>query len=260
MPDITTNLPDLTASNTAINVSITNLQALNSQLLTQITALAAVNPNDPQINLLQAQSNNILSSIATLQTQISNNNIFYQNNLNIATNLNADGITANEMITAQTELSEERLEQIKQEQINKTRSVQINQYYAKKYSAQNEIMKIIIFTCVIVLILWIIDSKQILPIPSSFFGFVIASILTISIITIFFKCYYIVIRNNYDFDEFDLTVNPEKLPPIFPTDPREMNKTETSINTGLTCMNNECCVYPFSFNNYTGYCSLFGMF
>jgi hypothetical protein len=259
MPDITTNLPDLSASNRAINTSITNLQKLNSQLIAQITTLAAANPNDPQINGLQTQSNNILSSIATLQTQISNNNIFYQNNLSIASNLNTDTITANDIINTETGLSQQRLATIAQEQTNKTRAVQINQYYAKKYSAQNEIMKIIIFTCVIVLILWIIDSKQILPIPSAFFGIVIASILAISIITIFFKCYYIIIRSNYNFDEFDININAASLPPVFSIDPN-VPGSESSDDTGYNCKNEECCVYPYSFNKFTGRCSLFGMF
>jgi hypothetical protein len=157
------------------------------------------------------------------------------------------------IITSESILTSERLAKMKNESSNKMRMVQINNYYANKYNDQSEIMKIIIVTCVIVLILWYINTI----VESSIFYVLIAIVVAIGVIIIFWKSYYLMLRNNIDYNQFDFDVKPTKLPKIDSkivsgtTGPSSMSAGDTGART---CSNSECCIGPEYFSFKTAKC------
>jgi hypothetical protein len=157
------------------------------------------------------------------------------------------------IIQSESILTSERLAKMKNESSNKMRMVQINNYYANKYNDQSEIMKIIIVTCVIVLILWYINTM----VQSSIFYVLIAIVVAIGIIIIFWKSYYLILRNNIDYNQFDFDVKTTKLPKIdskIVSGSTGASRMSAGDKDAKTCSNSECCIGPEYFSFKTGKC------
>ena len=127
-------------------------------------------------------------------------------------------------------------------------------------SQTSEIMKIIILISVISLILWIVDSKQLLPIPSFVFTILISLSVTIGTIVIFYKCYYLILRNNVDYDQIDFDIPLDKLPPIgeFGVTGSNSSSAKKRSATQGECKNDECCPPGFAYNNELNFCIVSG--
>lgn len=89
---------------------------------------------------------------------------------------------------------------------DKMRMVEINTYYASKYNAQSEIMKIIILTCVPLLIITILAKKGL--IPENIGDILMALVIVAGVVIISMKFYDLSIRNNMNFDEYEWNVTP----------------------------------------------------
>ena len=163
----------------------------------------------------------------------------------------------NKIINDETQNDNERLKSIENEKSNKMRLVEINSYYEKKYNSQIKIMKIIIVTCVLSLILWLIDSSHFLPIPSFIFTILISVIVAFGLIVVFYECYDVFIRNNIDYDQFDFDIPTNKLPKI---DTKKMvgltGSTGPQGESSKQCVNEECCPSGFAYNSDLNYCTL----
>ena len=182
--------------------------------------------------------------------QIHSNTTDYNDKIDIINDLT---MYTSSIINDESELTSERLAKMKNESSNKMRMVEINNYYANKYNDQSEIMKIIIVTCVIVLILWYINTM----VQSSIFYVLIAIVVAIGSIVIFWKSYYLMLRNNIDYNQFDFDVKSSKLPEIDILH----GATGTLMSSGSTgaanCANADCCISIdyYSFKNGKCYSS-----
>jgi len=255
------SLTDIQNSNTSILDSISNLSDLKTNIVDNISILRAsglTGPVSSTIGDLTSQLNIIDNTQEKLHTQVNQINTFYANGLLATSQIDENQQRATDIITSETEINNKRLENVNNEQNNKMRLVEINSYYGKKYSEQNQIMKIIIFVCVIVLILWFIDSKQLLPIPTFIFTILIGLSITIGIFVIFYKCYYLIIRNNVDFDQIDFDIPISKLPKIDTTLVRGLTGSSSGASGSNFCTNGECCPPGFGYNTELNYCTLSG--
>jgi hypothetical protein len=179
---------------------------------------------------------------------------------NISTNLDEKIETINELtmytsgiIESESILTSERLAKMKNESNKKMRMVEINNYYANKYDDQSEIMKIIIVTCVIVLFLWYINTM----VQSSIFYVLIALVVALGVIIVFWKSYYLMLRNNIDYNQFDFDVKPEKLPKIdtnITAGATGISSMSADDKDAKTCENAECCTVPDYFSFQTAKC------
>jgi hypothetical protein len=185
--------------------------------------------------------------ISALEHTINDNNDYLKGNTGDTDNGLSELLESNN-----TRLSD-LLANFTDEPKNKMRLVEINNYYANKYNDQSEIMKIIIVMCVIVLILWYINTI----VQSSIFYVLIAIVVAIGCIIIFWKCYYLMLRNNIDYNQYDFDVKSSKLPEIDVL----RGATGTLMSSGSTgaksCQNQECCISPdyYSFKNGRCYSS-----
>jgi len=139
---------------------------------------------------------------------------------------------------------------------NKTRSIQINSYYGKKYSAQNYVLKIIGLMVVIVAGLWVVGLYT-TTIPSWILSSLMSLTIGICSIIIIFKSVDITNRNKFDYDQYDTKM--KNLPPIAPTDdgttPSAVGSQYSYGNFGKHCQDSVCCPKFFTFNASAGYCS-----
>ena len=139
---------------------------------------------------------------------------------------------------------------------NKTRSIQINSYYGKKYSAQNYILKIIGLMVVLVASLWAV-GMYVPTIPSWILSSLMSLTIGVCSIIIIFKLVDITNRNKFDYDQYDTKM--KNLPPIEPandeTTPSTTGAQYSYGNFGKHCRDSACCPKFFTFNAAAGYCS-----
>jgi hypothetical protein len=211
-----------------------------------INEMNRVGTNDDSYEELLAETTKLKDAIDELKKTTEDVN-FQRTENNRLTKYTSD------IINKEAELTTDRLAEIKNESNNKMRLVEVNNYYGSKYNDQSEIMKIIILTCVIVLILWYINTI----VQSSIFYVLIAIVVAIGCIVIFWKSYYLMLRNNIDYNQYDFDVKSSKLPNIDTsilsgsTGPSSMSYGDTGSKG---CVNEVCCISPEYFSFKTGRC------
>lgn len=225
------------------------------------TLQSTINYNIAEINSLEGSTNsNDVARIQTLTDENKKLNDGINQIKNNGANLNDNIQTINELtaystdiINSESILTSDRLAKMKNESNNKMRLVEINNYYANKYNDQSEIMKIIILTCVIVLVLWYINTI----VQSSIFYLLIAVVVAIGVIVVFWKSYYLMLRNNIDYNQYDFEMKSSKLPkidtsiPSGSSGPSHMSFGDTGAKG---CVNSDCCIAPEYFSFKTGKC------
>ena len=124
---------------------------------------------------------------------------------------------------------------------DKIRMVEINTYYASKYSAQAEIMKILIIVCVPLLIITILSKKGL--IPANIADIITAIVIIIGSVIIVMKLYDLTIRNNMNFDEYEWGVNSESLPITSDATTKKSKKSDKFFDSLLNfgCVGEKCC-------------------
>ena len=126
---------------------------------------------------------------------------------------------------------------IDQQNIDKMRNIEINTYYDKAYKEYINILKIIIFACVIIVPIVIANKNSLLP--SSITNFLIVSVITLTISYIIYKFYDIYMRDNRDFDKISIPYDKEAVR-------LEAAGTLTRKNNllsqfGISCIGEDCC-------------------
>jgi hypothetical protein len=262
------NLSEIKSSNDLILNSIKNLDTLKTGIQNDISLLSTISLTDKSssnnVSSVMKNLTNVIGSIGSLEnnlhSQINRFSIFYEDGLLATKQMQEQQDNVNKIINDETENNNKSLESVENEKNNKMRLVEINSYYEKKYSEQIKIMKIIIVTCVLSLILWLIDSRQFLPIPSFIFAILISVSITIGSITVFYKCYDLFMRNNIDYDQFDFDIPEYKLPKIDTSKiiglTGTTGPTQPQDESSKQCVNEECCPSGFAYNSDLNYCTL----
>lgn len=132
---------------------------------------------------------------------------------------------------------------------NKMRMVEINTYYASKYRAQGDFMKLIIMVCAPLLLLAICAKKG--WIPKNIANGVMAVIIVVGGYFIIRRAINIGSRNNMNFDEFDWSWDPDaNNPTVYEYDKQQLEGAsedlEDDVNSfakdmGLGCVGEACC-------------------
>ena len=155
------------------------------------------------------------------------------------------------VIRDQIENSTNTLDGLQQEKSNKMRLVEINNYYGKKYEFQTDIMKIIILTCVPVLVISILLKKGF--IPNLIATGLIILIVAAGVIAVARKVMDLNRRNNFNFDQYDHPFNPYAV---------SVTKTESTNLADInkmaipnSCIGPSCCTESTTvWDSTTGKC------
>ena len=167
-----------------------------------------------------------------------------QNLVNDLTNV---GIVESELNNAKNQI-----QVLQTEKNNKLRMVEINKYYSLNYKNHSNIMKIIILTCIPIIIFAFIGNKEI--IPSWITNILISLSLGIGIIFMFFSVKDLYFRDNMNYEKYDVSSNP---PSSNASDKEEnpfIEVKDQSWDDSFGCFGKECCAEGTAFNSDTNRC------
>lgn len=188
-----------------------------------------------QINELSQMRIDMYSNLRNLYSS------YQTNSSNLDTALNTQIQTINLM---EDELNQVKihLNAIDQMKVNKLRTVEINNYYAKRYNAYKNIMFVISISCIPILLLTILSNNSV--IPSNIYGLLVSLISVIASYFIFKQYLDISNRDNINWDSYSWYFDKSKAPK--PEDSsQETTSDETYDDTTNEevepCVGSSCC-------------------
>lgn len=208
---------------------------LNSKNIKQYmkTIDSLKNNNDYLIDNLNASANSVQTNVESTSNNLSNQ------------------LVMNDLIKNQITNVNNEYQDVKQNNINKMRAIDNNTYYAQKYQANIDVMKILIFILIPLLIIIILTNKNIIPRNIAYIisGF----ILILGIPYLIYRIYDINNRNNLDFTQYNI--------PDMNFDKIDSNTAQTTTNppsltpTFKFCVGADCCDPNHNeYDNSTGKC------
>jgi hypothetical protein len=141
-----------------------------------------------QIRMSLLQTLNTMSN--TLQAQVGNSRV------NLVDQLTLIGVIEGQLNQIKAQMNQS--DNIKN---NKLRMVEINTYYGKRYRSYTELMKIVIFSCILFLILALLKKKGLLP--ENIANGLLSVFFVISLFFFLRKVNDIYWRDNMDFEQYN---------------------------------------------------------
>jgi hypothetical protein len=227
------NLPNVETTNQQILDDIQSLQTMEESLLNSLET----NPNltSQQQQAIVEQMNQLSTMRINLYQTLSGVNSFFQSALSSSVGTLQEQVDAIQVVEQQLNDSKQYVSDLEQEQNNKIRLVQINDYFGAKYADHSMLMKIVIFTLVPIIILMFLNNKGILS--NSIYTVLVVIISLIGIVIFFLRWISTISRSDMSYQEFDWGFDPESAPtPNGSTD----NPWDSSIDIG-TCVGEDCC-------------------
>jgi len=227
--------------------NISRIQAIEKQLLGKLnTAMDA-----DQRSEIVAQINDLAKARGDLYNNMNDFSSQLETVASERRNALVQNSVAVNVIRDQIENSSNTLDGLQQEKSNKMRLVEINNYYGKKYEFQTDIMKIIILTCVPVLVISVLLKKGFIPnlIATGLFMLIIAA----GVIAVARKVMDLNRRNSFNFDQYDYPFNPYAVNVTKTTNTNlaDLNKMENPF----LCVGPSCCTETDTvWNNDTKRC------
>ena len=225
-----------------LQVSAENIRNI---LATQGDSLSAEQINQfKQALMQQNELANTMINAAGAQGQALGHNLRAASN-NLVNQMVITDILQNEVTNA-----EDAYMALKQDNNDKLRMVEINRYYTERYSAQTDLMKLIIFFAVPLLLITILANKGIL---TKNIAYILGGvILVVGLIMIIGKIMDINNRDNMDFSEYKVDWNPtdieagENAPGIGSGIVEDSQAALKALEEqlGVYCDGQECCDPP----------------
>lgn len=242
------NLPDVETTNQQILDDIQSLQTMEESLLNSLET----NPNltSQQQEAIIQQMNQLSNMRINLYQTLSGVNSFFQNALNSSVGTLQEQVQAIQVVEQQLNDSKQYLDDLEQEQNNKIRLVQINDYFGAKYADHSSLMKIIIFTLVPIIILIFLKNRGILP--NTIYTILVVIISLVGLVIFVMKWLSTISRSDMNYQEFDWVFDPIRAPaPNGKTD----NPWDINLDIG-TCIGEDCCSpgqnFDYSLNECVG--------
>jgi hypothetical protein len=126
---------------------------------------------------------------------------------------------------------------IDQQNTDKMRKIELNTYYDKAYKEYINIIKIIIFACIILVPIVIANKNSLLP--NSITNILVVSIIFLTIIYIIIKFVDIYMRDNKDFDKIRIPYDREAA--MLEKSGVITRKNNLLSSFSLTCIGADCC-------------------
>ena len=191
--------------------SIQDLQQLEKQLYTNLESLSS---NSSQNNLFEKQQ--IINKINDLSVTRINlfktlNNLYesVQTNVSNSKTQLRDKVAIAKIMEDQLNTLKLRLNELKDANNNKLKMVEINTYYGKRYNAHTGLMKLLIVIFIIIITIVLLHKNGILP--DSISSALILLVLLLGIFGVLHKIWDMSIRNNLNYDEYDIPYNNSNL-------------------------------------------------
>jgi hypothetical protein len=250
--------------------NIIKLQDVEKELYKELAIISSTPGNETEqreiINRINEISNVRISLFKTLN-QTSN---IIQNSVSASRIDLVDQMILIDVVEKELNEAKTRMNQIDNITNEKLRMVEINTYYGKRYKAYTELMKLIIYISSVLLILVILNKKQIIPekIGNGIMGLVVA----VGIFFIIRKLVDIYFRDNMDFDQYEwlnipdiankqtvLEYDEAQLKQLGSGIDAEMSNLGTDVTNmasdlGLGCIGANCCSAKMKYDEKKNKC------
>lgn len=226
--------PNISQNNEKILNDIQMLQQIEQQLFNNLETNTSLTPQQQQE--IVEKMNQISNMRINLYQTLSGVNNFFENALSSSIGTLREQSVAIGIVENELNQAKKRLEALEQEKNNKIRLVEINDYYGDRYSEHSKLMKIIIFTLVPVIILAVLNNKEILP---NIIYYVLLIIVCLIGGYFFWTTYFSIIsRDNMNYQEYDWGFDPATA--TTGTTTQASDPWLSNGNLG-TCIGQECC-------------------
>lgn len=241
--------------------TISNSQQSERNLIAQLNTLSSqpgFNVNNSGVPALIDSINNLSSSrVAMLKSLNSQANIMQVGVNNSRADL-VGQITLLNVVQDQLDKANQIIANIRYKNDTKSRMVEVNTYYGKRYEAQSRLMKMLILICVPLLIFFILKKKGILPPMIS--NYVIGITIAVGALFLIRAMWDITTRSNMNYDEFDWEYeDPSTYSPTI----MEYNKKHLNLDSPLKnlignlglCVGSSCCDNGMTYDKATQKCT-----
>jgi len=227
------------------NKGLNDLQQRNEQTLNDISQLQTTEKqlynslDDVKLSADQKQQIiNKINEIAQIRLNLYSNlkdmYSYYQQNVSSSRSTLSQQMTAIDIIENELNEAKKRLNLIESEKYDKLRLVEINTYYGKRYNAHAEVMKIIVYTCIPLIILANLGTRGF--IPSNLYILLMCIIIIVGAFFLGYKMIDLSNRSNMNWDEYNWYFNKTQAPTADTS-----NESNPWAMPYITCIGEQCC-------------------
>ena len=219
---------------------ISNIKQLQTTEMQLYTSLDDQNLTVDQRTNIINQINEIGQTRTTLYNSLKNMASSYQQNVSTSQNTIQQQMFALDIVENELNEAKVRTHALENDKYNKLRLVEINTYYSKRFGAHKEIVKVVVYVCILMLITIILGKKEILP--RNIYIVLNGMILVVGIIIIGKKIIDLSNRDNMNFDEYDWYFDKSKAPSdTGGSGSATSQPTDPWATTASECVGELCC-------------------
>jgi len=246
MTDTTTQLEKLSEINEQNLLNIKTLELQEQDLFSELnrmdTSVERKRELIDRINELSQIRKNLYDNSRDLYS-------YYNTNVSTARSTLSQELSTIAILEDELNEAKRRFNAIQDQKNDKLRLVQINTYYGKRYNAQTDIMRTIVYTCIIIFIILLLRNKVGI-LPDMIFLVLVGLVLTIGIVRVVYKIIDISNRDNMNFDEYNWKFDKKTAPLNINRDP----SAKVPWTYGITCIGSQCCDSNSEFNTEKNIC------
>ena len=203
------------------NLSVTLTEQLNSNIANNNTA------SNPELTVKINSINDIIRNLHQNQSELYS--VYNTMITSTEKSLEEQGY-ATTIVSTELGNTTAQLNAYDQEQANKLRLIEINDYYSEQYLDRTNIMKSIILVCIPLIILTILKNKGLLS--KNIFTLLIIIIIVVGGIYLFKLFLKAISHNNMQYQQYDWNFNINAAPPVDTSYP---NGSPTAGLSSVTC-------------------------
>ena len=200
------------------NLSVTLTEQLNSNIANNNTA------SNPELTVKINSINDIIRNLHQNQSELYS--VYNTMITSTEKSLEEQGY-ATTIVSTELGNTTAQLNAYDQEQANKLRLIEINDYYSEQYLDRTNIMKSIILVCIPLIILTVLKNKGL--INKTLFNWLIIILIVVGGIYLFKLFLKAVSHNNMQYQQYDWNFNINAAPPVDTTYPKEPSASSTAV-------------------------------
>ena len=212
-----TTLSDIESNNENIQTNITSLENLKNDLTEQLYTGISNGISLEDQNKLTTKITSINEIINSLHQTSSSTYSFFKTNMDATAKSIEEQGYATTIVNNESVGIEYNVDSLEQEQANKLRLIEINDYYSEQYLDRTNIMKSVILVCIPLIILTILKNKGLLS--KNIFTLLIIIIIVVGGIYLFKLFLKAISHNNMQYQQYDWNFNINAAPPVDTTYP-----------------------------------------
>ena len=229
---------------------IQSLQQFEQQLFNNLESNTNLSAEEQQ--KIIEKINQISQMRINLYKTLSNVNNFFENSLTSSIGTLKEQSIAIEIVESELNRSKKRLEILEAEKNNKIRLIEINNYYGDKYTEHSQLMKIVIFTLILIIIISFIYNKGFMPIMV--YKILVFIISVIGGVNFIYRYFSIISRDNMNYQEYNWKFDPNN--EMTTSTSTTTSDPWASLNTYGTCIGENCCSEGQTYDSTLNLCVL----